>query len=63
MAKGLWTFPKEIIFSLQGLDFLNRLLCFNEQHRLNWPEVAQHKYLATQSTDYIPISRLEVIAQ
>ena len=30
MLKGKWVFPKEIMFSVQGIDFLNRLLCFNE---------------------------------
>jgi hypothetical protein len=30
MLKGQWVFPKEIMFSVQGIDFMNRLLCFNE---------------------------------
>jgi hypothetical protein len=31
MVEGQCVFPKEIMFSRQGIDFLNRLLCFNEE--------------------------------
>ena len=60
MMQGEWVFPQEIMFSVQGLDFLNRLLCFNEDQRLNWADVPLHKYLLTASADHLPLSRLEL---
>ena len=43
------TFAKEILLSVEGLDFLNSLLCFDENKRLNWPEAAEHHYFKSKS--------------
>jgi hypothetical protein len=39
MLDGQWSFPKEINFSLQGIQFLNALLNFDEEQRPDWPEI------------------------
>jgi serine/threonine protein kinase len=30
VIEGKWSFPKNILFSIQGIGFLNQLLAFNE---------------------------------
>jgi hypothetical protein len=50
------------MFSLQGIQFLNSLLCFNEELRLSWPEVSNHQYLYTDSNEYIPLKHVELVA-
>jgi len=41
MLEGQWHFPEEVKFSLQGLEFMNRLLCFEEADRLDWPSIGE----------------------
>jgi len=62
MLMGKYTLDKEINFSLQGLDFLNACLCFEEDTRLDWNEVKLHSYLFTNSTNYIAIDRIDCVS-
>ena len=62
MLTGKYTLDKEINFSLQGLDFLNSCLCFEEDARMNWNQVKGHNYLHTESTNYIAIDRIDCVS-
>lgn len=41
---------------------MNRLLCFQEEDRLDWPSIGQQAYLTTASTDYIPLKRVDFVS-
>ena len=41
---------------------MNRLLCFEEADRLDWPSIGSQAYLTTASTDYIPLKRVDFVS-
>lgn len=55
MKVGDWAFPKCIDFSIQGLDFLNCTLQYDQKKRLNWGQLVNHKYLTMAQGDVIPL--------
>ena len=55
---GTWSLPKDLPFSVQGLEFLDSLLRFEEKERPEWPEVMKHLYLDTNKKEYVLVGDL-----
>ena len=55
---GTWSLPKSLEFSVQGLEFLDSLLRFEEKERPEWPEVKKHLYLDTDKKEYVLVGDL-----
>ena len=58
VARGDWKWPKNIDFSLQGLEFLQQTFQFNSENRLSWEQICHHPYLSLQTVDTIPLNIL-----
>lgn len=46
LEAGNYGLPKELKISLQGLDFLNCCLQFDQDKRLSWKELVKHPYIS-----------------
>ena len=62
VLQGKYSIAKELKVSLQGLEFLNRCLDYNEKTRLGWDEVADDEYLTTDAANFLSITKLEDIS-
>ena len=52
---GEFSISKKLTLSLQGLDFINRCLDYNEYTRLSIEEMFEDNYLAMKSQEYVDI--------
>lgn len=46
VSRGDWKWPKNIDFSLQGLEFLQQTFQYDAENRLNWDQICHHPYLS-----------------
>jgi len=58
VSRGDWAWPKEVKFSLQGLQFLQQTFQFDSKNRLNWDQIVHHSYLTMATVDAIPLQIL-----
>ena len=45
LENGQYKLPKKLQLSLQGLDFLNCCLQFEQEKRMSWAELIKHPYI------------------
>lgn len=58
VARGDWKWPKNIDFSIQGLEFLQQTFQYNAEDRLSWEQIKNHPYLSLQTVDIVPLKIL-----
>jgi serine/threonine-protein kinase ULK/ATG1 len=45
LEKGLYKLPKKLHLSLQGLDFINGCLQYDQEKRMSWTQLIEHPYV------------------
>lgn len=45
IERGQYGLPKNLKLSLEGLDFLNNCLQFDQEKRLSWSQLVSHPYI------------------
>jgi serine/threonine-protein kinase ULK/ATG1 len=51
LEKGTYKLPKKLKLTLQGLDFLNCCLQFDQQKRMAWNELIKHPYITNNPSE------------
>ena len=54
LEKGVYKLPKKLKMSLQGLDFLNCCLQFDQAKRMSWNDLIQHPYITNDPRNEKP---------
>ena len=62
VRKGRYSMSRKVDLSLQGLEFMNRCLDFNENARLSWDELESQPYLNMDEADYLDINKLDAVS-
>ena len=53
--KGIYSFPKKLICSIEIISFINGLLQNCPEKRLNWEQIKEHPFLIKDPNDFINI--------
>jgi serine/threonine protein kinase len=54
LEKGVYKLPKKLKMSLQGLDFLNCCLQFDQVKRMSWNDLIHHPYITNDPRNEKP---------
>ena len=60
LEKGVYKLPKKLKMSLQGLDFLNCCLQFDQAKRMSWNDLIQHPYITNDPRNEKPEDQLRL---
>ena len=60
LEKGVYKLPKKLKMSLQGLDFLNCCLQFEQAKRMSWNDLIQHPYITNDPRNEKPEDQLRL---